>query len=209
MVNNATANEQGSRIYEFQVADNENFNLVAGRTATVAFAQSGIPEGSNGKTSLPLPADLLPTTTYHWRARAIQGAAIGPWSSTARFRTKLQSFRSGNRVFDQLTDGETLEDMISAISFFEAGDPDPGAKLDGDESFLGYRITTLAEGAIVLPWRCWTVNSSRNRRPAPEGAKTSNSRFAWVPRFARSTRNSTRPMRTGGESRRWVSAQAV
>jgi hypothetical protein len=31
-------------------------------------------------------------------------------------------------------------------------------------------MTTLAAGSIALPWRCWTVNSSRNSRPAPLGA---------------------------------------
>lgn len=147
-VNNATSSEAGSRSYEFQVADNAGFTLTAGRTAVVAYAQAGIPEGSGGKTSLTMPADLLPSTAYHWRARAIQGSAIGPWSSTSRFRTKLESFKSGNNVYDLLTEGGTVADLQRGISFFESGDPDPGAKLDGDESYLGYRISTLTEGEV-------------------------------------------------------------
>jgi hypothetical protein len=147
-VNNATASESGARSYEFQIADNSGFTLTAGRTSTVAYSQAGIPEGSNGKTSLTVPGDLLPTTTYYWRARALQGSAIGPWSQTSRFRTRQESFKSGNRVFDLLTDGETVADLQENISFFPTSDRDPGAKLNGDESFLGYRISTLAEGEV-------------------------------------------------------------
>ncbi|HXH05042.1 MAG TPA: hypothetical protein VNI83_00470, partial [Vicinamibacterales bacterium] len=151
-IRNATSSGAGARMYEFQIADNSSFTVVAGQTGTavVAVSQAGIPEGPDGTTSYQVPVDLLPTTMYHWRARALQGASVGPWSSTSRFRTKIDSFKSGNQAFDILTNGRTVADSYRNLSYEFEGSANPGAKLNGHDSYLMYRITTLREGEISL-----------------------------------------------------------
>ncbi len=147
-VNNVSSGA-GSRTYEFQVADNSGFALIPGRLASfaVAFTQSGVPEGSSGQTSVSVPTDLQPSTRYYWRARAIQGASVGAWSAASRFKTKIDSFKSGNQVFDILTNGRTVADMQSKV-FFVLDDQSPGLKLDDSDSYLGYRISALPEGEV-------------------------------------------------------------
>lgn len=136
----------GTRTYEFQIADNAGFALLPGRIAAfvVAYTQSGIPEGSGGQTSMTVPTDLLPATRYYWRARAMQGTSVGSWSVASRFRTRVESFKSGNTLYDHILDGRTVADLQRNVVFIN--DESPGMKLDGRDSHLGYRITTLPEG---------------------------------------------------------------
>ncbi len=147
-VTNATSSGSGSRTYEFQISDNSGFSLVAGQTAAVAFTQSGIPEGADGKTSVTPGTDLLPASRYYWRARAIQGISTGPWSNTGRFRTKVDSFKSGNQVFDILTNGRTVADLQNDIAFIGGSDASPGLKLNSTSAYLGYKISALTEGEV-------------------------------------------------------------
>jgi hypothetical protein len=149
-VTNATSSQSGTKTYEFQVADTSTFALTPGSALSshvVVVSQSGVPEGGDGTTSFVVGQDLTPVTRYYWRARALQGAATGPWSNMSRFRTRIQSFRSGNQVYDALT-GTTVANLSNRIAFFGTNDPNPGAKLDDDESYLGYGITALTEGEV-------------------------------------------------------------
>jgi hypothetical protein len=143
-INNVTG--AGTRTYEFQIADNAGFAIAPGRIATfvVAHTQSGVPEGSGGQTSLTVPTDLLPTTRYYWRARAAQGTSVGAWSATSRFRTRVESFKSGNTVYDHILDGRTVADLQRNVVFID--DQSPGMKLDDSDAYLGYRISALPEG---------------------------------------------------------------
>lgn len=148
-VNNASSSGSGSRSYEFQISDNNAFTVVAGRMASfvVAVTQAGIAEGP-GRTSFTPQQDLLPATRYYWRARANVGAEQGPWSATGRFRTRIDSFKSGNQVFDILTNGQTVADQRRNVAFALSSDPNPGAKLEGPDSFLRYSLTSLPEGEV-------------------------------------------------------------
>lgn len=143
-VSNATSDGSGARTYEFQVSDDPNFSAAAGSAPGALLSLAGIPEGGGGQTSWTPPIDLLPATRYHWRARALQGGSIGPWSGTARFRTRIASFKSGNRAYDILTNGVTVADDSRNVSL-----TDEGAKLDANDSYLLYRLTSpLQEGQI-------------------------------------------------------------
>ena len=89
-VQNATSDQpSGARTYEFQISDSTSFtsattsSVIAGFNAQVG--KTGVPEGTNGKTSWTPDADLQPTTLFYWRARAVQGSATGPWSDTFTF----------------------------------------------------------------------------------------------------------------------------
>jgi hypothetical protein len=94
-VTNATADQSGSRTYEFQVSDDPDFTPatasdLAGPYRVIA-AQAGVAEGGDGKTTFEVQGDLQPTTRFYWRARARQGTTDGPWSDTATFRTRIRA----------------------------------------------------------------------------------------------------------------------
>jgi hypothetical protein len=84
-INNVAGVTNSVRTYDFQVAESES-----GLTAppdTLFAAATGIPEGSNGRTSFQISRDLRAGRRYYWRARAVQNGTAGAWSGTFRFRT--------------------------------------------------------------------------------------------------------------------------
>jgi hypothetical protein len=88
-VNNVAPAPTGSRTYDFQVADTES--AFAGPADALAASASGVPEGSNGRTSFQIARDLRTGRRYFWRARVVQSGTAGAWSGTFRFRTEAGS----------------------------------------------------------------------------------------------------------------------
>jgi hypothetical protein len=85
-VNNVAGVTNSVRTYDFQVAESDS-----GLTAppdTLFAAATGVPEGTNGRTSFQLSRDLQAGRRYYWRARAVQSGTAGAWSGTFRFRTE-------------------------------------------------------------------------------------------------------------------------
>src|SRR5207248_10190130 len=67
-VKNATADHTGTRTYEFQISDGNNFTSaltsnVTGFAATLG--KTGIAEGTDGKTSWTADTGLQPTTVFY------------------------------------------------------------------------------------------------------------------------------------------------
>ena len=117
---NATADQTGSRVYEFQISDSASFTAVtasnvAGFAATVS--KTGVPEGAGGTTSFTVEQDLQPTTLFYWRARAVQGTSTGPWSSTAKLKSKLVGFNRAGELYDPLIHGETIGQPVGSTTF--------------------------------------------------------------------------------------------
>jgi hypothetical protein len=138
-VRNATADQNGTRVYEFQISDNQNFTAatasnVPGFAATVS--KTGVPESSGGTTSFTVEQDLQPTTLFYWRARAVQGTATGPWSSTGRFKSKLVGFNRAGELYDPLIHGETVGEVVGSASFL----PGQGLQLNTGTSFVRYLL---------------------------------------------------------------------
>lgn len=157
-VTNASSSGDGSRTYEFQISDSSGFASTASAVlgpASATMSLPGIPEGSGGKTSFTPQVDLNPSTRYYWRARALLGASIGPWSTTSRFRTRVASFKSGNTAFDILTDGNTVADEVFNTSLIPEG-----AKTDGENAYMLYRLAALPEGEVSF--NAWRVKPGEN-----------------------------------------------
>ena len=64
--------------YTFDIATDANFN-------NKVLAREGIAPGAGGRTSLRLEDSLATGRTYFWRARAVDGANEGPYTSTMSF----------------------------------------------------------------------------------------------------------------------------
>ena len=124
-VANATSSQAGAKTYEFQVSSTADF------TAIVASADS-VSEDSDGQTAWDVSRPLQATTRYWWRARVKQGSSIGPWSTPTRFRSRIEGFNRPGELFDPLTNGSTVGNLINATLI-----PGQGVRLDS----LGSRVT--------------------------------------------------------------------
>ena len=149
-VRNATADQTGTRVYEFQISDNSNFTAasasnVAGFAATVS--KTGVPEGSGGTTSFTVEQDLQPTTLFYWRARAVQGTSTGPWSATARLKSKLVGFNRPGELYDPLIHGETVGELVGSTTFI----PGKGIQLNNGQSHVKYLLPqTITNGEFSM-----------------------------------------------------------
>ena len=149
-VQNATADQPGTRTYEFQIGDTTSFTSattqsVNGFNATVG--KTGVAEGSGGKTSFTVESDLQPTTVFYWRARAIQGSTTGPWSDTFQFKSKLVGFNRAGELYDPLIHGETIGTIVGSASFV----PGKGIRLNNGQSYVSYRLAaTVTSGEFSM-----------------------------------------------------------
>jgi hypothetical protein len=148
-VRNATADQTGTRVYDFQISDNSGFSSsasnVPGFAATVS--KSGVPEGTGGTTSFTVEQDLQPTTLFYWRARAVQGTTTGPWSSAARVKSKLVGFNRPDELYDPLIHGETVGELVGSTDFV----PGKGIRLNSNLSYVKYLLPqTVANGEFSM-----------------------------------------------------------
>jgi hypothetical protein len=145
IVKNATSDQQGVRTYEFQIADGPGFASTASSTIpgfAASVSKSGVVEGSSGTTSYTPDQDLQPTTLFYWRARAVQGASTGPWSSTGTFRSKLVGFSRAGELYDPLIHGETVGEPIGSTTFV----PGKGIQLNTGTSYVRYLLPQTVTG---------------------------------------------------------------
>ncbi len=88
-VNNVATAASTPRNYDFQVAETES--ALTGPADALFATATGIPEGSNGRTSFQLDRELRSGQRYFWRARAVQSGTPGAWSRAFRFRTEARA----------------------------------------------------------------------------------------------------------------------
>ena len=149
-VQNTTSSQQsGSRTYEFQVSDRTDFALGSSLSASflVAVNQTGVAEGSDGRTSFTVPSELQPTTRMYWRARAVQGSSASDWSSPSMFKTKLVGYNRANELYDPLIHGETIGQIFGNVTFIDG----KGAQLNSQTSYIRYQlVNTITSGEFSV-----------------------------------------------------------
>ena len=148
---NASADQAGSRTYEFQISDDPDFQPASassfGRYYRLVVAQANLPEGPEGKTQFELPGDLQPTTRFYWRARARQGTTDGPWSERATFRTKIEGYNRPGELYDPLSSGTTVGQVVNSVTL-AAG---RGATINSNESHIRYNLpATVIAGEFSM-----------------------------------------------------------
>jgi len=162
-VKNATSDQAGTRTYEFQVSDSSGFaavtsSVIAGFAATTS--NTGVAEGTDGRTSYSVATDLQPTTVFYWRARAVQGASTGPWSTTGKFKSRLVGFVRNGEVYDPLIHGETVGERIGGSTFI----PGKGLKLDAVTSYVRYTLpSTITNGEFSMDVEGLAGNAPGNK----------------------------------------------
>jgi hypothetical protein len=150
VVRNATSDQTGTRMYEFQISDNNGFTAastseIPGLASTVG--KVGVPEGTSGKTSFTVESDLQPTTIFYWRVRAVQGSSSGPWSATGTFRSRLVGFLRAGELYDPLIHGETVGQLVGSTTFI----PGKGLQLNNGQSYVKYLLPqTITSGEFSM-----------------------------------------------------------
>jgi hypothetical protein len=158
VTNGTSTQTTTAKTYEFQVSDNSTFT--ASSTFNVWFATTvsgtGVPEGSNGKTSYTLTQDLQPATRYYWRARLVQGSTNSDWSDVRSFKTKLEGYSRPGALYDPLIFGETVGERIGQTTFISG----KGLRLDNGTSFVRYALPqTVSSGEFSMDVEGLQANS--------------------------------------------------
>jgi hypothetical protein len=138
-VRNGTSDQAGARTYEFQISDTADFSSALTSYITsynVTVLKTGVPEGTDGRTSFTPDSDLQPTTRFYWRARMTQGATVSEWSPAGKFRSKLVGFIRDGALFDPLIHGESVGEPIGQTTFV----PGKGVRLENGLSYVRYRL---------------------------------------------------------------------
>lgn len=165
-VRNATSDQTGTRMYDFQISDNTAFTAsttsnIVGFAATVG--KVGVVEGSGGKTSFTPDTDLQPTTLFYWRARAVQGTSTGPWSATGTFRSKLVGFNRAGELYDPLIHGETVGERVGSTTLI----PGKGLQVNNGQSWVKYLLPqTVSAGEFSMD-----VEGLRANNPGADKSK--------------------------------------
>jgi hypothetical protein len=98
-------------------------------------------------TSYTVTATLALDSSHTWRVRAVYQGKVGPWSTTATFKTQVAAFISGNTIYDPLAAGITVGQR-NGVTTFIAGQ---GLRLDTRDSHVRYNLpVTLTNGQFSM-----------------------------------------------------------
>jgi hypothetical protein len=147
-VTNGTSTLSGARTYEFQISDRSDFAASApASTFMIVATKTGVPEGSNGRTSFTPDQDLQPTTRFYWRARLAQGTATSAWSATGTFKSKLVGYSRPGELYDPLIHGETIGTRIGSTTFIDG----KGIRINDINSYVRYHLPqTITSGEFSV-----------------------------------------------------------
>jgi hypothetical protein len=133
------ASQAAAYSYEFEV-------LNAGNSLVCASGAMGGGDGSS-VTWTAAGCSLEFDANYTWRVRATYQGTAGPWSAAAAFRSPAGGYIRGNEVFDPLTNGRTVGEVIGNVSFI----PGVGVKLNDAGAHIRYRLPqTLSVGEFSI-----------------------------------------------------------
>ena len=124
--------------YEFEILNSSNQRV---------YASGAVAGGGGSSVSHAVNANLEFDAPYQWRVRAVYQGAWGPWSSNASFRAPVGGYIRGNEVFDPLTNGRTVGQIVGSVDFI----PGVGVRLNTFNSHIRYRLPeTLLNGEFSL-----------------------------------------------------------
>jgi len=136
----STFNSSTPLSYEFEIKNSAGANVCGSPTVV---------GGGSGATVTYTPAGctLEFDTAHTWRVRAAVGNGRGPWSATANFRAPSGGYIRDNEVFDPLTNGRTVGDIVGPVTFI----PGVGVRLEDFNSHIRYRLPrTMVTGEFSM-----------------------------------------------------------
>lgn len=136
VVRNGAAEQSGTKLYEFQIADRSDFSTTgsAGAFPVVAH-KTGVAEGS-GTTSFTTDFDLQPATRLYWRARVLAGTTPSDWSATRSFTTPIVGYNRAGELYDPLVYGSTVGVPVGSTTFVAGR----GIRLNDGNAYVRYQL---------------------------------------------------------------------
>jgi hypothetical protein len=129
----------GAFSYEFEVRNG----------GTTICASGAVGASGSSVVWTPSTCSLTFDSPYTWRVRAVYAGRVGPWSTDATFRAPAGGFIRGNEVFDPLTNGRTVGEVVGDVTFI----PGVGVRLNGFGSHIRYALPqtlTAGEFSIII-----------------------------------------------------------
>ncbi|PYR92848.1 MAG: hypothetical protein DMF84_11305 [Acidobacteria bacterium] len=126
--------------YEFEVFNASNQRVyTSGVTGGAASGSDNVSHTVGGSLEFDQP--------HTWRARGVFQGAVGPWSSTAAFRTPSGGYIRGAEIFDPLSNGRTVGTPVGPTQFVSGR----GIELMAHEARVTYVMPeTLVEGELSV-----------------------------------------------------------
>ncbi len=148
--------------YDSSLAAAYTYEFEVRTTGNTTVCSSGTVGGGSGSTVTWTAANcsIEFDSNYTWRARATYQGAFGPWSANAAFRSPAGGFIRGNEVFDPLTNGRTVGEIVGSVTFI----PGVGVRLNDFGSHIRYRLPdTLTTGEFSLIITNMATNTEGNK----------------------------------------------
>lgn len=142
------SNKVGGK-FDPNVNPSYEFEIKTANGTTVSACTSTVTPGGGTTVSYTPTCSLEFDSPYTWRVRAVHQGAVGPWSAAASFRSASGGFIRGNEVFDPLTNGRTVGEVIGNVTFI----PGVGVRLNDFGAHIRYRLPqtlTTGEFSIII-----------------------------------------------------------
>jgi len=140
VTNVVASGTSGVLTYQFDVSELSDFPSGPRTTSIMNVAQGAT------STSATVPVDLVPSRLYYWRARASNGSITSGYSTTESFKADARGFKSGQSIFDPLTNSQSVADEVHG-GHFVTGE-NGGWQADGLYDSLDYNIPTCSNCRI-------------------------------------------------------------
>lgn len=141
-----TANKASGKFDTSQQFSYE-FEIMTAAGGGVPACSSTVAGGDGSTVSYTPTCTLEFDSPQTWRVRATFAGAVGPWSTAASFRTRSGGYIRDNEVFDPLTNGRTVGDIVGPVTFI----PGVGVRLEEFFSHIRYRLPrTLVNGEFSM-----------------------------------------------------------
>ena len=136
----STYNSSTPLSYQFEIKNAAGANVCGSPTVVGGGTGSTV-------TYTPTGCTLEFDTTHTWRVRAGINNDRGPWSATATFKAPAGGYIRDNEVFDPLTNGRTVGEIIGPVTFI----PGVGVRLEDFTSHIRYRLPrTMVTGEFSI-----------------------------------------------------------
>jgi hypothetical protein len=164
VIENSSSSSQRTFWFEMQVATDGDF------TSIVHTAQKVTP-GANGQTSYRVPMTFTANRTYFWRARAVDGANTGPYSTNLSFRV-IEAVHIETPLPTSPTTGTEVDGANVQLTVRNTA-------VIGTSNPVSYRFEVASDANFAGMVAIWTALRSSGDTTSAGGPLAAGGTFYW------------------------------